>query len=317
MSQARTNFLEAMAGATRASQAPMLLAAIGSPVEEVEAARLLRNGLSVAMFAAFEGFIRDRLGELADWLKTQSIPLGHYPSSLRELTEHHGVEVLYNLIRRDRASPDVSKALVDLGDSWMRLHGGGVWSVPQVAMLWTGSNLGAGDLVDVLKAFDVATTWSEISGIGNLAGFTSLPNQNLFKEISERRHEAAHQSRHDADVLLLRATPAGLIALAFAFDALMSSAVRSIQRGVSPMPHGRSLVNLVRLDEDPGSGGQNWLRYDGPVVPGATPVGAFAGASIAVAGQVNGQLSGPGDILLIRSWTGSSHEPLNWLTSGV
>jgi hypothetical protein len=269
------------------------------------------------MFAAFEGFAKKRMGELAAWLKSQAIPLGHYPSSLHHLTRHNGVRVLHSLMNRDDTSAEVAQALIDLGDSWTRLNGGGVWAVPHVAMMWAGSNLGAPDVLDVLRAFDVVSDWSEISGVGNLAGFSTLPNQALFKEIANRRHSAAHDAAYDADILLLRATPAGLIALAFAIDALLSSAVRYIQRGLQPLPHGRKLVSLVRIDEDPGSNGMSWQRFDGATRQGVTPVATLPGDRASVAGQINGLLNQPGDILLVRAWDGTDYYPVDWLTSGV
>lgn len=316
MSAARQTFIEIMDGAYHASQQKLLLDPAGAPVHETNAARLLRNGLAVTCFAAFEGFVRRRTGEIASWLTSQSVPYSNYPKGLQGAPVHRGVNVLASFLRRDSSSSELQQAIVELGDSWTRMGSGGGWRLPHAAVLWPGSNLNAGEALEILTSFGVAADWNDIVGVAEAAGFVNLPTKQLFNEIAERRHDSAHDSSYDADILLLRATPSNLTAFAFALDVLISHSARAIARGVS-VNKGRAAMALTRLDEVQGGGG--WEEHAGPISRG--PVGTPAAVhnlalDVAVA-QCQGRLTAETDVLLVRRWDGVKYAPATWYTMGV
>jgi hypothetical protein len=315
MSASRRRFLEVMAGARSASQEKLLLDPAGASVESVQAARLLRNGLAVTCFSAFEGFIRARTKEVASWLTSQSVPFSAYPSELQEAPLKRGVGVLAAVMRRDPDGMEVRNAVVEIGEAWSRMGTGGGWRLPHAALLWSGSNLTANDAVSILSCFGVAKDWNDVTGVAKMAGFTNWPTKPLFEEIAQRRHDAAHDADHDADIILLRATPANLTAFAFSLDVLISHAARAIARMVK-VERGRSAVTLTRLDEIRGGGG--WEEYSGPVdVKNAMLVNTHAADLGAAIADCQSRLIGPTDVLMVRHWDGAVHVPSAWYTMGV
>lgn len=316
MSLARTRFLETMDGAFLASQSNLLLDPAGAPHDQVQAARLLRNGLAVTTFAAFEGFIRERTGEIAAWLTSQSVPYSGYPAALQSAPLNRGLQVLSSLLKIDDASPDAKQAVLELAEAWTRMGAGGGWRLPHVALLWAGSNLSAGDCLSILQSVGVATDWNSITAVAEAAGFQNLPTKNLFNEIAGRRHSSAHDSKYDADIVVLRATPGHLHAFAFAFDVLISHAARAIAKIEAPKS-GRAAMTLTRLDETQAGG--SWEQHNGNVSKKSptTPVASHGtGLQMAINTCVS-SLSQTTDVLIVRKWTGTEHTPATWHTSGV
>ncbi|WP_372665836.1 hypothetical protein [Amycolatopsis kentuckyensis] len=302
-----------MDGAYAASQASLLLDRAGSSSVDAHAARLLRNGLSVTCFAAFEGFFRERTSEIASWLTSQAIPYSQYPPGIQTAALRRGTDVLQALMKRDPASNEVQQAVIELGESWSRRHGGSGWRLPHAALLWPGSNLGAGETIQILASFGVAASWPDFVSVAEAGGFTNLPTKNLFDEIASRRHFSAHSSSYDADILLLRATPDNLKAFAFSLDCLLSHAARAIARRI-PVGKGRNALALTRLDESKGRGG--WEEYAGPVSTKGNPVSIHKDLNEAI-NKFMASSSAPSDVLLVRKWNGIEHEVATWYTTGV
>lgn len=316
MSIARQKFLEAMDGAYFASQHRLLLDPAGASHDEVQAARLLRNGLAVTSFAAFEGFVRERTAEIAAWLTSQSVPFSVYPAGLQSAPLHRGVSFLSASLKRDPSSPEVQQAIVELGEAWSRMGTGGGWRLPHAALMWPGSNLSAGEALSILDSFGVASNWQDIAGVAEAAGFSRLPTKQLFDEIAGRRNDSAHNASYDADILLLRATPAHLTAFAFALDVLISHAARAIARH-DAVKKGRASMSLTRLDQD--QSGTAWEQHAGPVSiknPTSPTLTHSSDLQSAVA-ACSSSLSSTTDILLVRKWNGIEHLPLTWYTVGV
>ncbi|MFJ1764461.1 hypothetical protein ACIOD2_29355 [Amycolatopsis sp. NPDC088138] len=302
-----------MDGAYSASQSSLLLDKAGSSLVEAHAARLLRNGLSVTCFAAFEGFFRERTSEISNWLTSQAIPFSQYPAGLHSAALQRGTDVLQALMRRDPSSGEVKRAVIELGESWSRMQGGAGWRLPHAALLWPGSNLGAGETMQILTSFGVVASWPDFVGVAEAGGFANLPTRNLFDEIASRRHLSAHESAYDADILLLRATPANLKAFAFSLDCLLSHAARAIARRL-PISKGRNAVNITRLDEMQGKGG--WDEYKGPVSAKVNPAATHVNLDDAVSNFMSASID-PTDVLLVRKWNGIEHEVVMWYTTGV
>lgn len=315
MSTARQTFIEIMDGAYHASQQRLLLDSADAPVSESHAARLLRNGLAVTCFAVFEGFVRRRTAEIATWLTSQSVPYSSYPPGLQTAPVQRGVNVLAALLRRDSSNLEAQQAIVELGEAWSRMRGGGGWRLPHAAILWPGSNLNAGEALQILSSFGVAGDWEDIVGVAEAAGFANLPTKQLFNEIADRRHNSAHDASYDADILLLRATPSNLTAFAFAFDALISHAARAIARG-GPVSRGRAALTLTRLDEI--QSGTGWEQYSGPITrKPIPPVKVHATTLQAALTQCRGVLLADTDVLMVRNWDGTKYTPKMWYTMGV
>ena len=316
MSTARAKFLLNMRAALDAARDQLLLDNATDPAERRNAARLLRNGLAVTSFAAFEMFVRDRLNEIATWLTSQSIPFSAFPTGLQSAPQRRAPGILRLLMEREPNSAIVATAYQELGASWSQAQGGGGWTIPHVSLLWEGSNLSAGVMLEITTMFGGPTQWGDMSGIAKGAGFAVLPTSQLFDQIAKRRHSSAHNAAFDADILLLRATPSYLTSHAFAIDAALSAAARHIAQNVTA-PTGRNLVSLTTLDQS-ASDPNEWALNSGFLDSGTPPVATIiAGSESAVTMSARRSLTAPTDVLQLRKWSGSTLETTDWFTMGV
>lgn len=314
MSVARRAFLLRMKGVRAASQSNLLLGQTTDD-DELQAARLLRNGLSVTCFAALEGFVKARTGEVCTWLAQQGLPYSQYPDTLHKAARQRAVKVLAALLQRDPELPEFTDTLVQLGDSWSRMNSGGAWILPHAALLWPQSNLKAGEAIAILQGLGVANNWPEVTQVVRAAGFSASPTDSAFNEIAARRNASAHDADYDTDIVLLRTVPDHLTAFAYGFDALISSAARAIPYG--PVPVGMAAIGLTRLDQDPGSD-TVWNQYQGSALRRDLPVTASLAGSISdVVLQIRPIMTNPTDVLVVRTWNGIEHTVTEWHTPGL
>lgn len=315
MSVARVKFLERLAGIRVASQDNLLLGASANAAEQ-QAARLLRNGLSVTAFAVLEGFVKERTGEVATWLTQQTLPFSTYPTGLQHAVQDRGLLVLAALQRREPAGAEFKRTLIELGASWATSGGGGAWTFPHAALLWPASNLKAGEAISILNSFGVADKWAHLTKTAEEAGFNVRPTDTLFNEIAARRNASAHDSAYDADVLLLRSVPNHLLAFAYAFDALLSVGAKSI-RAQAAVTAGASCVNLTRFDQS-ASNPQQWDEYRGSVLNTSVLQAAThtAADEQQLLVHLSPQYSSPRDVLCLRAWDGLEHQVTTWATPG-
>jgi hypothetical protein len=276
---------------------------------------MLRNGLAVTTFAAFEDFMRLRLREVASWLTSQNIPFSGYPTGLQNAPVVRAPHVLASMMKRDASDPAVPIAFQELGAAWTSMNGGGAWLLPHVALLWEGSNLGAGTALEIVQLFGVVGAWADITGVAKGAGFSVLPTSNLFGEIADRRHSAAHDASFDADILLLRATPGNLTSFAFAVDTLISSAARMISHGV-PLVSGRAALSLTTIEEVVGTP-DLWSETSGLLDGSPPPSTLRTGDEATVTMSIRTGLVAATDVLQVRKWNGSSFATTDWFTMGV
>lgn len=316
MSQARATFLERMAGAYEAAQDPLLLDPPSAPAVVQQAARLLRNGLSVVTFAAFESFVVDRLQEVAAWLSTQNVPYSMFPKGLQDAPTTRAPMVLNARLRRDPTDPTLPIAFQELAESWSKRMGGGGWRLPHISLLWEGSNLSATTALEIASCFGVAEKWGDLTGVSKGADFKSLPSKSLFEELAERRHKSAHDASFDADILVLRSSPTSLTSFAFAFDSAVSSAARLIASG-GTLRQGRAAVTLTTLDRSSTSANV-WTETTGYWdIPGGYKSVGRRGEQAKVVIASKQRLAKPTDVLLVRSWDGTQHSVVDWETVGL
>lgn len=305
-----------MEGAYQATQEPLLLGqGVTGQNFGLHKARLLRNGLAVTAFASFEAFIRDRLAEVAAWLTSQEIPYSAYPDGMRNASRTRGLKILNSLNSRKADPAEIDKAFMELGESWSRAENGVGWVVPHVSLLWEGSNLSAQVSLEIVTAFGAASKWEDLSTISKGAGFQTLPSKSLFDEIAQRRHSSAHQANYNADILLLRTTPGNLVSFGFAFDALISSAARSIAVYSSP-EKGRAAIHLTILDQVNGVADE-WQETRGFVDDPHSSSVRRKGTQEEVVADCKARLRGPRDVLVVRHWDGVRHQVKNWHTMGI
>ncbi len=227
-SKARAEFISRLAAYYAAANLGALASISPNPLKDP--GRLLRNGLMIVGFAALEDFLRSRAAELLSRIRGRTTRFEDLPVSLQEVTTEAAIRAApFALVGWRRAGTslvsiqELGRALASTVGQPYRLAGLGLYG--------QRSNVGDEDVAAVLKAFGVVDGWTKINAIARRAGLPGLALKEDFKSIHLRRNAAAHQA--DAAVpqteLFDLVLPA--LAIALAYDALLSRATRLLIDG--------------------------------------------------------------------------------------
>lgn len=152
-SASREAFLARMAALEEASQSGDLQAHAPVPADD-DPSRLLRNGLAVVGFAAFEDFFISRTKELLGRIDPVKLPFGKLPLRLQSATTWGAMQTL---IFRARLEKDAASRLALIQDhaSHLASTGTSTYRLSPLSFAPQGSNLGEDDIEGALKSLMV------------------------------------------------------------------------------------------------------------------------------------------------------------------
>jgi len=226
--------------------------------KEVEIQDHLIRGVAVNGLVSVEVFLRDRMEEWVTSLMAARVPPSHLPGGTKQY-EDRIVEVLPRALR-DCDATQRSNLLQAVGQSLTSLSTGTL--VPHVlAFRWSGSNLKAEDIESILaltgvdrnRAWNELTSrWSQIDR--NFPGNTSL--KAVFKELSDLRHDAAHQGTPNISLPNLTTVSRNARLVCICVDILLWQGLKRILAGPSaPALSGQLRVRKIIRD------GNLWREY--------------------------------------------------------
>lgn len=245
-SQAVTEFLTTISAAEELIKGSDLLPK-GASVIDNQAIGFMQNGVATSLFSAFEDFLWERSREVASSLSSIPFSKSSLPNSLIQEIEGQSVRVLGTQISNQKYRKLSAQPVEDFASTWNGSKT--AVGIPHSYFVWTGSNANSEDVLRPLKGLGVAEKWDDLVSVITLLGTNlSRPTKQVFEEIANVRHRAAH-SPTGISLVELRPIPQALRFLAFSYDSLLSSAGYKLKKGIIPDEKGRKGIDLFRIEQ--------------------------------------------------------------------
>jgi hypothetical protein len=236
MSAARDAFIARIDGYKSALASPGLTSSTLTPGTTVDSSSLLRNGLIVVGYAILEDFLRTRTAETLERLSTSQLRFDELPDQLQAATTMKSIEALAFRASRER-DPVARLALLRNAASDVSSAEGRGYSLSPLGLASRGSNLSPADVSDILTAFALKGGWRLVQDLAARIGGASIDVNRSMTEAFTARNLAAHQADAATQASDLESFRKNAIAIAIAFDALLSRASKRLLTA----RHGRAL----------------------------------------------------------------------------
>jgi hypothetical protein len=189
-----------------------------------EIARLFRNGLAVSSFVILEDFLRTRTCELLGCVSRSTLGFSELPAALQALcTSEVTAALRFQVDLRKRNGEDVTSLIRETGRALGSISKKR-YELSDLAFGRSRSNIGHGEIKEVMRAFNIPDGWGNITAFARRMGFAPLSLIEDFKGAASRRHRGAHTAGSEAALGDLQGFSAQAIGIAAAYDALMSRA---------------------------------------------------------------------------------------------
>lgn len=249
MSAARMAFQARLAGYARALSDPAL-AHIGAVSPPDDPARLLRNGMAVVGFNALEDFLKQRMGEVLMRISGGPISFADLPESLQRATTVGAADALrYQARMRDgRGDFQGARDLVQRTGRAMASIDNRRYSLSAISFGYADANLSGESLKQMLASVGVTGGWQTIIGLSSKAGLNLPSLADDYRNALRRRHAAAHDPQTDVPLSDLLAFSRQSVAVALAFDGLVSRAAYRLRQGDQALAAGAAYVDHTQID---------------------------------------------------------------------
>ena len=194
-------------------------------VDANQKGQLFRSSIAVSTFTAMEQFLIDRVVELTCKLEPSVIQFVSLPEKFRETVVLNSVQAMFSHLSRMRKRGDDWLTECQRQAMLLASTSTASYQLPTLFFGFGASNLGAGDVRDVLGLFGVDGGWAAVTRFAARVGASTLPADAAFSACAMRRHSAAHSSSSNIPVVDLQEGLKASLAICLSFDILMSSAV--------------------------------------------------------------------------------------------
>ncbi|MBL4782282.1 MAG: hypothetical protein JKX92_08575 [Porticoccaceae bacterium] len=193
-----------------------------------EKVRMLRNGMAIIGFTILEDFIKNRISEVLKAIGNSRVNFNQLPSKLKDATTIgalKGIKTRAEVLKTNSSDyitfiQDESKLVSSTQDS--------VFELSTYSIGWDKSNLSASDISNYLSIFSVGGGWETIQKISAAININLTNPNEIYKNISTRRHKAAHNTNAESLLTDLQDYVSQSCVIAFAFDALISHSLMQI-----------------------------------------------------------------------------------------
>lgn len=283
MSDAREHFIGRVDAIRKILASPISTDSTPVPVPNSSAVAV-RNGGMVMLFCALEAFVRGRSLECARRINQVVVPYTHLPPGLKYASL---VGTFEGLLQQTRYWPDADKMLEFEQATALAAAGklGSSYQFTEYSFARDKSNVSADDVRDIARSFYVDNLWASCPIIWSKVGAVVPGNADAaYRALSKERHKAAHVATHNVTHTALSDFIPSALALAIAFDILISTGTNSLSN--SGIAHGTppakvDAANIKLFSVKPHSG-NSWAVF-GPtsrraLVVQTTREAAFAAA---------------------------------------
>lgn len=262
MSDAREHFIGRIDAIRTILSTPITIDSTPVPVPN-SAAVTIRNGCMVMLFCALEAFIRGRSLECARRLDQIVVPYPHLPAGLKYASL---VGTFEGLLQQTKYWSETDK-MAEFERAAVLIAAGPLGSPYQFneySFARDKSNVSADDMRDITKSFHVDNFWAACSGIWNKVGAVVPGNPpDIYKQLSKERNKAAHVAAHNVTHTAISNFLPQTVALALAFDALISMGAHrlsssAIAHGTIPAKVSDANVEFITVKPHTGS---KWAAF--------------------------------------------------------
>ncbi len=264
MSAAREAFGARLAGFDKAL-GDQALAHVGAISPLDDPARLLRNGMAVVGFNALEDFLKQRMGEVLKAISGGPIPFADLPESLqRGATVGAAHALRYQArMRVSRGEFPAARDLVQRTGRAMASIDNQRYVLSELSFGYGDANLNEDAVTKMLSSLGVAGGWLALAGLAQRSGLNLPGLANDYRNALRRRHTAAHDPSADVPLSDLQAFTRQAMAVALAFDGLVSRAGYRLRQGDQALAAGAAHVDqheigILTFDDSAPKRKQRW-----------------------------------------------------------
>ena len=245
-SRARELFTERMSALMAATSVDALIPKV--PVlTPRDPSRLLRNGLAVVSYSAFEDFFVQRSCEALSALDPGRVPFSSLPTKLKEAATVGMVKTLGFRMAFESAGQD-RRDFVQVHSGYIHSTGSTGYKLSPLTFAPSKSNVVEGDIESSLRSLLVDAPWQKLTDLAARAGYGGVGLKEVFAQLGDQRNEAAHAADADIGIAELIQLPYDLLSLALAFDAIFSQAVCVLlERGRTANPDDKPSANMYDI----------------------------------------------------------------------
>lgn len=228
MSSSQKNFLKTLHHLRLAFNNPALNAELPVHSDHNSVSKILRNGMAVVGFVALEDYLKKRTGEVLGLISNSGRKFNDLPFELQYATTRSLINSLPHLLKLQDSKIDKVDFIINQANK-IASTSQVPFSLSEYSFGYNKSNISYQDVSEILKAFIIKDSWNQMSEISARLGFTA---QNLvisFKNLSERRHSAAHDINANTPINDLIQYLTEAIGIAISFDALLTKAYKYIE----------------------------------------------------------------------------------------
>lgn len=249
MSAARSAFGARLAGFDKAL-AESALAHVGAISPSDDPARLLRNGMAVVGFNALEDFLKQRMGEVLRSISGGPIAFADLPENLQRAATVGAADALrfQARMRVGRGDFPGARDLVQRTGRSMASIDNQRYLLSELSFGYGEANLNSNAVTQMLSSIGVTGGWSAIIGLAQKAGLNLPGLANDYRNAMLRRHAAAHDPSTDVPLNDLRAFTRQALAVALAFDGLVSRVGYRLRQGDQALAAGNVSVDHSQID---------------------------------------------------------------------
>jgi hypothetical protein len=311
MSTARNNFLQRIRAFKVALNEPALISRGPEFVDHNSTARLLRNGLAVVGFASLEDFLKSRLSEVLSRVGNSHIPFDDLPDPLKEAAVFGALRALVFQGEMKKRQKDDYLSFIQEHSKLIGSTATAAYEISGISLASDRSNLNAADVGHILKVFKVQDGWGNINRLAQRVGLGAPSLNDSFTQAAMRRHKAAHSASADTEITHLTSFVPQAVAVALAFDALVSTSLHKfLIREAAFLSDGGGVsqadVTIRFLDCE----GNDWRE----IREGAPRAVRKMADLTALTDECLARPDAQNDLVVVRD---ASRQPIKWYTQNV
>lgn len=221
MSQARSDLQTRLSIIRKALAEGALSDGAPAAYEKNAIAAVLRNGVSVLIFATLEAFVRSRTAEVLRGFSGTAVGFNDLSDRLQQAVTLSALRgVLFRSGSEDKAS-QVAWTLAALPS--IANASTNITQLSEYSFGHTSSNVGKDEVGKILSAFGIEGGWAEVSAVAKAVGLGGIAEYSQsFVDIADRRHSAAHDVTTTVPLNDLVESLKIVVAIACGFDLLLS-----------------------------------------------------------------------------------------------
>ena len=222
-----------------------------APSPHNSVANLLRKGLCIVAFNILEDYIKNKANEALAELATSTITYSNLPDFLQEEAVVKALKSLnFQIGILKNSVPDI-RPIIQTETKKISSTALFPFEFSKYTLLSSGSNIGGGEVTDVLKAFGITGGWAQLKNISDSIGGGIPDLSQAFNNASARRHSSAHSASFNYNHSWLRNLKSEILAIAASIDIAVS--VRCRQARTKP---------LVKLDTHDLNSDMNFIFFE-------------------------------------------------------